>query len=121
MNYSVKNILVEPFFHHRIQMNITGCNTTKLITYMEHACDTHKDLFNNFSQTYFPGVGYYVSAHNGVSEIAGERYWELIEHSTGKQYEVGSNLYIPQDGDHVAWNLTELDLSKYITTEKPDA
>lgn len=38
----------------------------------------------------FPGA-FFVSAINGVEGISGETYWELIEHSTGKQYDVGES------------------------------
>ena len=54
--------------------------------------------------TYFPKFGFYVSGINGVSEISGETYWELIEHSNGKQHQVGkTSINFTYDPPKVYW------------------
>lgn len=46
-------------------------------------------LQTSFSQTYYSGVGFYVTALNGLEEVTGETYWEFIEHVHGKQFPIG--------------------------------
>ncbi|XP_052815636.1 uncharacterized protein LOC128242506 [Mya arenaria] len=108
--YSIKNILNEPKFFLTVTLDVEYPGN--VLHYMEAVCDTYQE-FTNFSMTYFPksmhfNGSYYVSAINGVEEVPGETYWELIEHTSGKQMQVGASHYKPRAGDHVAWNLTSL-------------
>lgn len=78
-----------------------------LIRYMETAVDINTN-FTNFTATYFPKLGYYIEAINGVFSTYNldKSFWYFLDDNTGKGLTVGVSTYLPKNNDHIIANLT---------------
>ncbi|XP_077995358.1 uncharacterized protein LOC144448890 [Glandiceps talaboti] len=84
----------------------------------------------SFLATEFPGLGYYITAINGISENVDERlFWGF--YIFNRFSDVGVSSYYPEDGDHIIWKymtylsvnvtiINQLDKDKVLGSYKLD-
>ncbi|KAL3831414.1 hypothetical protein ACJMK2_023165 [Sinanodonta woodiana] len=107
LNYTIRNNLQEPTFEYSIAIRF--CRQP-FIRIMETAVNKNRNFM--FSATYFPKLGYFIDAINGVRGFynVNKTWWAFLK-APDTMLPVGVSSYYPANRDHIIFNFTQEDYS----------
>ena len=88
-------------------------NGTVLVDILNKAAgDNKQGPFNNYDSIYYGGLGYHITAMNGVKEdLAKNTHWMMFDQQTGVPIPCGVNSYVPVDGSTTIFRFTKYSAS----------
>ena len=103
-------------------------NGTVLIDVLNKAADAgNQGSFNKYDTTYYKGLGYAITAMNGIKQDHGTAtYWAIIDGKTGGSIPCGISSYVPASNSITVFRFTQTfghngPVSGYCKTAAPSS
>ena len=85
-------------------------NGTVLVDILNKAAEDNKQgPFNKYDSTYHGGLGYSITAMNGIKQDpATNTYWKIFDEQTGELTPCGVSSYVPVDNSSTIFRFTQV-------------